>query len=282
LRISLIENTTTTFAYEDFGYAPHVSQYSCGAESMNRFSTRFPIGLLVVTLLLVCMPLALHGQSQQAEVPVFGPGIHFGILSRPGDLSVGYAISIPERYSSATPVPLILALHYGGSPNGAAQGVLVTLVQPALAELGAIIVAPQSVGGAWNTAANDRAVKALLDAVRAKYAIDPKRVAVTGYSMGGTGAWYFAGKYPETFSVAIPVAGMPPASANSWKTPVFAVHSRTDEVMPFEPTARRIKELQNAGVRAELVSLNGISHAQTNRFVSGLRSVVPWVKSIWK
>jgi predicted peptidase len=124
-------------------------------------------------------------------------------------------------------------------------------------------------------------VKALLEAVRATYAIDEKKIAVTGYSMGGSGTWFFAGKYPELFSVAVPVAGMPPASASSWKTPVFAVHSRNDEVMPFEPTAMRIKELQRAGVRAELVTVTGISHAQTNRFVPGLRSVVPWIKEVW-
>src|SRR4029434_1744931 len=123
------------------------------------------------------------GQTQPGQIPVFKQGIHLDVLRRPNDLSVRYAISIPEGYSNTESVPLVLALHFGSSPNGAAQSVLVTLVQPGLAELGAIIVAPESVGGAWNSPANDRAVLALLDAIRATYRIDEKRTAVTGYSM---------------------------------------------------------------------------------------------------
>lgn len=226
-------------------------------------------------------PLAF-AQTQPAPVRVFQPGIHIDTLPLTGGLSLRYAISIPKDYSAATPVPLVLALHYGGSPNGAAQGVLVTLVQPALAELGAIIVAPESLGGGWDTAANERGVNTLLERVEASYRIDTKKLAVTGFSMGGTGVWFFGGKYPERFSAAVPVAGMPPASAGNWRTPVFAVHSRNDEVMPIGPTETRIKELQKAGVPAELVVLTGVSHYETQRFVEGLRRAVPWLKGIWK
>jgi predicted peptidase len=217
----------------------------------------------------------------EAQIPVFQPGVHVDTLQVTGDLTIRYAISIPKNYSSTTPVPLVLALHYGGNPNGASQGVLVNLVQPALAELGAIIVAPESVGGGWSTPENERGVNALIDAVQARYRIDAKKIAVTGFSMGGAGVWFFAGKYPDRFSAAVPVAGMPSASAGNWRTPVLAVHSRADEVMPFGPTERRINELQKAGVRAELVVLTGISHYETNRFIDGLRRAVPWLKETW-
>ena len=228
------------------------------------------------------LPQEKLSQTQPEKIRVFRQGIHIDVLRRPNDLSLRYAISIPEGYSDSNPVPLVLALHFGGSPNGAAQSVLVTLVQPALAELGAIIVAPESVGGSWNSPTNDRAVRALLDAVRAAYRIDEKRTAVTGYSMGGTGAWLLARKYPELFRVAVPVSGVPPSTMEDWRTPVFAVHSRNDEVNSIEPTATRISELQKTGVRAELVVLTGISHGQTQRFVPGLRRVVPWIKEVWK
>jgi pimeloyl-ACP methyl ester carboxylesterase len=60
---------------------------------------------------------------------------------------------------------------------------------------------------------NEEAVNALLDMVMGHYAIDKKRVAVTGCSMGGTGSWHLAEKFPERFSAAIPIASRPPASA---------------------------------------------------------------------
>jgi predicted peptidase len=199
-----------------------------------------------------------------------------------GELVVRYVISVPKDYSPAKPAPFVLALHYGGSPNGAAQGLMLALVQPALGELGAVILAPESLGGGWDTPNNQRAVNALVEAVQASYRIDLKRMAVTGFSMGGTGTWSVVNRYPARFSAAIPVAGMPPASMGQWRTPVFAVHSRNDEVMPISPTEARIKELQKAGVRAELVVLTGISHHETNRFVDGLKRAVPWLKQTWQ
>jgi dipeptidyl aminopeptidase/acylaminoacyl peptidase len=63
---------------------------------------------------------------------------------------------------------------------------------------------------------------------------------------------------------------------------VFAVHSRNDEVAPFEPTVERIQELNKKGINAELIALNGITHFQTYRFVDGLRKAVPWLKQVWK
>lgn len=233
-------------------------------------------------LLVVCCPLAGAPQGQSGQLRVFQSGVHIDTMPLANGLTLRYAISIPKNYSTSSNVPLVLALHYGGSPNGAAQGVMLTLAQPALEGLGAIIVAPESLGGAWNTAQNERGVNALLESVQTAYRIDTQKIAVTGFSMGGTGVWFFAGKYPERFSAAVPVAGTPPASAGNWKTPVFAVHSRSDEVVPIGPTEARIRELQKMGVPAELTALTGISHHETQRFVDGLRRAVPWLQGIWK
>jgi predicted peptidase len=229
---------------------------------------------------LVVLSLAFP-QFAAAQVPVRSPGVHIENFSV-GALVMRYVISVPKDYSPSRPVPLVLALHYGGRPNGAAQGLMLNLVQPALADLGAVIVAPESIAGAWNTADNERVVTALLDAVQASYRIDSRKMAVTGFSMGGSGTWSFVAKNPDRFSAAVPVAGMPPGSIGQWRTPVFAVHSRDDEVMPIGPTEARIKELKQAGVRAELIVLTGVSHSQPNRFVDGLRRAVPWLKQLWQ
>jgi predicted peptidase len=220
-------------------------------------------------------------QTTSGQIPVRGPGVHIETM-RMGELAVKYVISIPKGYSPSSRVPLVLALHYGGSPNGAAQGLMLQLVQPALAELGAVIIAPESLGGGWDTPNNQRAVNTLLDAVQTIYPIDSKRIVVTGFSMGGTGTWSVVSRYPDRFSAAVPVAGMPPPSMGQWRTPVFAVHSRNDEVMPIGPTEARIQALQEAGVRAELAVLTGISHHETNRFVGGLKRAVPWLKQMWE
>lgn len=210
-----------------------------------------------------------------------GQTIHDDVLPQQDGPPVHYAISVPPN-DHREALPLVLALHFGGDPQGAGHAMLQILIQPALGALGAIIVAPDSVGGGWSTAANERAVTALLAAVEKKYAVDQKKVIVTGFSMGGQGTWYWAGKYPDRFSAAIPISGTPNGSAATWRVPVFAVHSRDDQVQPIGPTEQRIAELKQRGVNAEIVVLKGIQHFETDRFVSGLRQAVPWVQDIWK
>jgi dienelactone hydrolase len=219
------------------------------------------------------------------DAPPLTPGLHDLRFSRADEPAIRYAISIPGNYSASTPVPLILALHFGvggGDPAGAGGVMVQILIGPALAELGAIIVAPDSVRGNWSSPENEKAVNALLDMVLARYSVDKKQIAVTGYSMGGAGSWHFAEKFPERFRAAIPIAGRPPASAAGWRLPVLAIHSRDDQVVPFGPTEARIAELQKAGVNAKLIALTGITHYQTNRFTGALRQAVPWLREVWK
>src|SRR5438105_14660846 len=124
---------------------------------------------------LVFLAFAMY--SQAGNVP--SPGISNRILARGEEPPVNYALSIPANYSPSKPVPLILALHFGvggGSAAGAGRSVLSILIRPALEELGAIIVAPDSLRGDWSTPENERAVKELLDNVLASYHIHRKRI----------------------------------------------------------------------------------------------------------
>jgi predicted peptidase len=243
----------------------------------------------MLCMIMGCTILFLSPTGMAAQVagvpPALTPGLHRLTFQRPGEPSVGYAISIPADYSPSRPVPLILALHFGvgaGDAAGAGGDVVEILIGPALADLGAIIIAPDSVRGNWSTAENEKAVMALLDMVGARYAIDQKKIAITGYSMGGAGSWHFAEKFPQRFSAAIPIAGTPPESAAGWRLPVFAIHSRNDQVAPFGPTEARIAQLQKAGVNAKLIPLTGITHYETNRFQGALRQAIPWLREIWK
>ena len=243
-----------------------------------------PLCAVVAYTIVSLLPTGAAAQAI-GDPPVPGPGLHNLVFARLDGPPIGYALYIPAAYSPTTPVPLILALHFGvrgGNAAGAGGDVLQILVGPALEQLGAIIVAPDSVRGDWSSPENEKAVNALLDMVLARYAIDSKRVAVTGYSMGGAGTWHFAEKFPERFSAAIPVAGRPPMSASGWRLPVLAIHSRDDQVAPFGPTEARIAELQRAGVNAKLIALTGITHYETSRFGDALRQSVPWLREVWK
>src|SRR5579864_3694783 len=245
-----------------------------------------PLGTITIIAFTIQIFLP-HSVASQAvgDSPVLTPGLHSLSLPRADEPAIHYALSIPRNYSPSTPVPLILALHFGvggGDAAGAGRDVVQILIGPGFAELGAIIVAPDSLRGDWSSPENEKAVNALLDMVQARYSIDKKKVVVTGFSMGGAGSWHFAEKFPERFSAAIPVAGRPPASASGWRLPVLAIHSRDDQVAPFGPTEARIAELQKAGVNAKLILLTGITHYETYRFRDALRQAIPWLRGVWK
>jgi predicted peptidase len=262
--------------------------------SFDRMPTR--VGLrwichlrtIMASAIMACAIFSLlpfGATAQGLGEPPSVPGLYNLKLLRVEGPTIRYAIDIPSNYSPSTPVPLILALHFGVRGEdaiGAGRDVMQILVRPALAELGAIIVAPDSVRGNWSSPENEKAVSALLDMVLEHYAIDRKKIAVTGYSMGGQGSWQLAEKFPDRFSAAIPVAGRPPASAASWRLPVLAIHSRDDQVAPFDPTQARIAELQKAGVNAKLIALTGITHYETSHFRDALREAVPWLREVWK
>jgi predicted peptidase len=258
---------------------------------MSRYSTcgRIPFRWLcplftITGVLLSVLPIGAAAQAP-GSAPRSAPGLHELTLDRAGEPGITYAISIPPGYSPSTPVPLILGLHYGignRDSTGVGSDLVKGIVGPALEGLGAIIVAPDSVRGNWSTPENEKAVNALLDMVMDRYAIDKKRVAVTGYSMGGTGSWSLAEKFPERFSAALPIASRPPASAVGWRLPVLAIHSRDDQVVLFDPAAARIAELQKAGVNARLIALTGIAHYEAGRFREPLREATPWLREVWK
>jgi predicted peptidase len=248
---------------------------------------KFPsVRMTVIMAFGISILLTAPGFAQAVEsLSVLAPGLHNQTFLRENEPTVHYAIFIPRTYSPPARVPVILALHFGvgdGDSAGAGRGVIEMLVRPALAEIGAIIVAPDSVRGDWSSPENESAVNALLDMILASYSVDRRKIVVTGFSMGGTGSWHFAAKYPERFSAAIPVAGRPPAFASEWRVPILAIHSRNDQVVPIGPTETRITELQKSGVNAKLIVLTGITHFETYRFVDGLRQAVPWLREIWK
>lgn len=239
---------------------------------------------LLAFAMLFLLPIFVAAQVS-SDSPVLTPGLHTVSLERGSQPTIHYAISIPRSYSASKPVPLILALHFGvqgGSTAGAGRDVVQILIGPALAELGAIIVAPDSLRGDWTTPENEKAVIELLDVIQARYSIDKKKVVVTGFSVGGAGTWHIAEAFPERFSAAIPISGRPSASSPGWRLPVLAIHSRDDQVVPFAPTELRIAELQKSGVNARLIALSGITHFETYRFRDALQQAVPWLREVWK
>lgn len=198
---------------------------------------------------------------------------------------VRYAVSVPDGYDPAKPAPLVLVLHPGGQrvPYYGAEFTR-RVVEPALRQLRPIMIAPDCPAAAWSDAAADKTVMTLInDAMRA-YAIDRKRVLVVGYSMGGRGTWYMASHHQDLFTAAIPMAASTRDLAidQLGRQPTYIIHSRADEVVPFEPADRLARDLRKMGREVQFEALDDLTHFDMVSYVDALRVAGRWVASRWK
>ena len=169
------------------------------------------------------------------------PVVEHLLFNIEGHGEMPYALSVPSNYNPDQPRPLVLVLHPGGARGSYYGSVSMRqLFEPALRDWGAIIVAPDAPTRSWATELSDRAVMGLLGEIINQYSIDRTRILVTGFSLGGRGTWFFATRHSDFFTAAIPIAGSPGAIATTaiGDMPIHIVHSRDDDVVPFEPAAK--------------------------------------------
>lgn len=234
--------------------------------------------LLLPSLLSLSAATAQEGEGSAATAP----GYHE--LTLP-DAGRRYTLVIPAGYTGQEAVPLVVSLHYGGGVTPFyGRGLLESLIEPALRELGAILVAPDSAAGDWANPLAQQHVLELMDHVEARYNIDSARTLLTGYSMGGRGTWYFAARHPDRFKAALPIAGQPqPDSASvDWTIPLYVIHSAADQVLPLEPNRAIVEQLRAEGVDIDLIVVNDIGHYEIPRYRPHLEDAISWIRGVWE
>lgn len=217
---------------------------------------------------------------------IFGPDeeVHSTIHREIMESGARYSVAVPNTYNGDRRAPLVLALHYGGNVTPYyGTGALIEIFGPGLKKLNAIIVAPDCSGTDWTDPRAEEDALAILDRVRAEYNIDPERTLITGYSMGGIGTWYLAPRHPDLFKVALVVSGYPPEGVldGDWTTPLYVIHSRADEILPYEATETAVEALQRRGVPVEMDLRASLGHYDMESFVAPIREAIPWIKGIW-
>jgi predicted peptidase len=232
-------------------------------------------------LLLALLPLLGCAAAVRADNGP-GPGRHPMVIELENGEKVRFALSLPELKAGER-APLILALHFGGPATpGIGMTFLELLAGPAFEPMGAIIVAPDCPGQGWSDPTSEQAALALVRHTIEQWPVDPARVAVSGFSMGGMGTWHLAARHPDLFSAALPVAGIP-GDGPPVEIPLYAIHSRNDEVIALGPAKRAVKEMKKQGLEAKLVVLeDGPTHYDTTAFAPALRHGAKWLEKLWR
>lgn len=185
---------------------------------------------------------------------VFSAKFDHGENLQKKDVTYRYLKHLPDGYESDTlrKWPLIIFLH-GGSGRGNDLNKVYDNGIPDQIWRGRkfpfIVVSPQCPAHLrWTT---DNWFENLFDDIIKNNRVDTDRVYLTGLSLGAEGVWYLAAKYPEKFAAIAPVSGFTSLTPvieenieNLYSMPVWAFHSESDDVVPFEETQRIIKMLQ--------------------------------------
>lgn len=208
----------------------------------------------------------------------FKAGIHQAFFTTSDNGKWGTKFYIPE--SPKEKLPLVIALHWAG-PNGTHAEYFDCLAQPGLAQLDAIIIALDAEGDIWTTDYNAQKIEKLLQLVQKYWDVDMSKIAITGYSNGGNGAWYFAQHHPEIFSAAIPMASAY-SILNKIETPMYVVHGEKDELFDLNRTRDWVDISNKAGSDIIWKTAKGKSHFMACGYVSELQEASRWLQEIWK
>jgi predicted esterase len=187
----------------------------------------------------------------------------FGLKQRTGDARTPHLLYLPRDYDEDPEKrwPLVLYLHGSGEIGEDLDQVRKDGL-PKLAEQGQsfpfILVAPQSPPEEWFWL--PAMLDAVLDEVSAGHRVDPDRVYVTGFSMGGRATWMQAIEYPDRFAAIAPICGSIPELEEASRIrhlPVWAFLGARD---PDASIRRMVQALQEAGGDARLTVYPDAGH----------------------
>jgi predicted peptidase len=105
----------------------------------------------------------------------------------------------------------------------------------------------------------------LLEEIQAAYAVDAKKIYLTGNGMGGNGVWTIGLRNPTYFAALAPVAGyfdypftVPENICDLQDVPVWAFHGGRDDIIPVEAAQGLVDALNACGGNAQITISPGM------------------------
>lgn len=173
------------------------------------------------------------------------------------DAAYPYLIYLPDKHRGET---LMLYLHGSGARGTDLDPQRLGGPASLLASgrpLPMIVVTPQCPADlSWEP----RRLRELLEHLQSRFG--PQRIVVTGYSMGGGGAWDLVQTYPDLIDAAAPVCGggNPSHAKKLGNVPVWAFHGELDEVIPLKCSREMVEAINAAGGTAKLTTFSDQGH----------------------
>ncbi|GAB4511389.1 MAG: hypothetical protein Tsb004_15760 [Allomuricauda sp.] len=200
-----------------------------------------------------------------------------------------FQLVVPENASDNNRRPLLVHLH-GGASNVIPDAHKSTdcILHSGFENLNAYVVSPNSNGELWFSPSNQVQVLALLDLISSTLSVDSDKVAITGFSDGGNGSWFYAQFYGQLFSAALPIATSYNTESNTGEVdpigvPLYVIHGSEDQLFPLETTEGFVAESIASGSNIEFVVAQGLDHySSCDMYTPYLMDAADWLANIWQ
>ena len=150
-------------------------------------------------------------------------------------------IKVPKDYNKSKPWPLLVVLH------GLGDGPIVAPSIDSMVQIG-----PFGRGDLWYRDLGEKDVLECLELAKQIFNIDPDRIYLSGFSMGGAGTFDLGLKYPDIWAACAPVCGRITDSnrvANA-KNLAFWIHTGSeDEVVPAKYSKKTYEKAVELGFK---------------------------------
>ena len=221
-----------------------------------------------------------------------------------------YQLYVPSDYAPTKTWPLIVSLH--GNGRQGTDGMYQTgtdfaaRVRENRLPFPALVLFPQAQPSTrWSDATMEELVIAELDETADRFRVDAARVYLHGYSMGGTGAYRIAYRWPDRFAAVVSVAGRvvpaPPntpdeidrdrrtnpflaatdpfaALAARFKSiPIWLFHGDADERVPVSESRQLTAALKLAGATVRYTEYPGVDHDVVPQKASADSTLLDWL-----
>ena len=170
-----------------------------------------------------------------------------------------------EPTSKGGSLPLIVQLHGAGERGEGKEDlsrvdILGFSKLVSEGEYPCILVMPQCPKDSF-WAARVESIIRFVEQVAEAYDVDPKRIYLTGLSMGGFGTWYTAMARPDLFAAIAPVCGGGMAwNASVLTMPIWAFHGACDTVVSPTQSDEMVAKLRSLGADVRYTRAEGVGH----------------------
>jgi predicted peptidase len=178
-----------------------------------------------------------------------------------------YVVFVPHNYDGTKEYPVILFLHGAGETKGGKKMPAEVGIGPAIKKqektFPFITIIPQAETRGWQASGpNAKRALAMLDEVAKEYKTDPKRVYLTGLSMGGMGTWSLAAAHPDKWAAIVPICGRgdPKTGETIKDIPTWAFHGDADKTVPPSGSREMIEAIKKAGGKPKYTEYPGVGH----------------------